>query len=199
MDNLFKDFFRRYHFLRPADLVELYKLSSWKSYPAGELIARNGDFFQYIIAIRKGIIRTYVLTPQGEEKTVRFAKEGEFTGCSESFAGENPSTEYLEVVEDCKVILFDVHRLKRVAQHNIRLLRLLHEGTTEVLIEAVRRIEFFTTLNPEERYRFLLASNPELLHRVPQKYLASYIGVTTVSLSRIRSRVAQNPPSARGN
>lgn len=149
--------------------------------------------------MRKGIIRTYVLSPQGEEKTVRFAKEGEFTSCLESFAGENPSTEFLEVVEDCKVILLDVHRLKRVAQHNIRLLRLLHEGTTEVLIEAVRRIEFFTTLNPEERYRFLLAGNPELLHRVPQKYLASYIGVTTVSLSRIRSRVAQNPPSAKGN
>ena len=72
---------------------------------------------------------------------------------------------------------------------NIRLLRLWNKALSNTLDSAIQRIEFFCMLNPEERYRHILEENPTLLQRVPQKYLASYMGVTTVSLSRIKTRI----------
>lgn len=193
MDNQVIEFFKRFGFLRLDDLIEIYKLSSLKSFKEGEVIAEKGQVYNYTIGIRKGIIRTYVLTPGGEEKTVRFAKEGDFTSCANSFLLDQASTEYLMAVEDCKVILMDHKRLKTLGKDNIRILRLINEATADAFSDAVGRIEFFVTLNPEERYTYLLQHSPDLLSRVPQKYLASFIGVTTVSLSRIRSRLSQNP------
>jgi hypothetical protein len=65
---------------------------------------------------------------------------------------------------------------------------LYNEGLKEAFREAIMRVEFFTVLSPEQRYKTLLEESPELIQRVPQKYLASYLGITTVSLSRIRNR-----------
>jgi CRP-like cAMP-binding protein len=189
MKNLVFDFFKEYRFLQLADLLDIYQVTSLKSYKAGEVIARQGQQFEYSIGIRQGIIRTYILTSDGSEKTVRFAKEGEFTGCMRSILYGQASNEFLEVVEDAKVILLSTEKLKLLASDNIRLLKLWNQAVSTALHDAILRIEFFTSLSAEERYIHLLKENPELIRRVPQKYLASYIGVTTVSLSRIRSRV----------
>ena len=68
---------------------------------------------------------------------------------------------------------------------------LYSEGLADAFLEAADRVRFFTLLTPEERYIKMLEESPKLVQRVPQKYLASYIGVTTVSLSRIRKRVSE--------
>lgn len=190
MDTGFKEAFEKFKFLKIQDLIALFKISSLKSYKKGEVIAESGTYCEYIYLIRKGIIRTYLLTPEGEERTTRLAKEKDFTSCANSFLYEKPSTEYLQVVEDCKVIAFKIKEIHKLEHENQRLLRLSYEGMKETLFEAIQRIEFFTTLTAEERYRTLLKETPDLIQRVPQKYLASFLGVTTVSLSRIRSRLS---------
>jgi CRP-like cAMP-binding protein len=178
--------------LELKDLVDLYKTTSFTSYKKGGIIAKKGQVFPYVIGIRKGVIRTYILKEDGEEKTIRFAKENDFTTCALSMLKNQPSTEYLDALEDCKVILFDSEKIRKLTAKNIRILRLWNELVMEAFLESIHRIEFFVTLSPEERYRHLLESSPDLIIRIPQKYLASFIGVTTVSLSRIRSRVAQS-------
>lgn len=188
MKNLVFDFFKEYHFLKLADLAALYKITSLKTYPTGTLIARQGQTFHFTIGIRQGIIRTYILMPNGDERTVRFAREGHFASCSRSLLHNQPSNEFLEVVEEAKVILIDTTKLKELTHNNPQLLRMWSLALSAAFSDSIERIEFFTTLNPEERYRYILRESPELIHRVPQKYLASYIGVTTVSLSRIKSR-----------
>jgi CRP-like cAMP-binding protein len=91
-------------------------------------------------------------------------------------------------VEDCKVIAFKTREINELSLENIRILRLLNEGIKEAFAEIVDRVEFFAVLTPEQRYKRLMDESPDLIQRVPQKFLASYIGVTTVSLSRIRNR-----------
>ncbi len=191
MDNIIVEFFKHYSFLQLKDLMDIYKVSSLKTYKSGEIIARRGDYFPYTLAIRKGIIRTYFLNPEGEEKTVRIAKEGDFAACAESFIRDKPSKEFIQAVEECKVILVDTKRIKSLTKENIRLLRLWNDALMDAFLEAINRIEFFVILSPQERYNYLLKESPDLLNRVPQKYLASYIGVSPVSLSRIRSRVSK--------
>jgi CRP-like cAMP-binding protein len=129
------------------------------------------------------------MSTNDEEKTVRFAKEKDFTTCSKSFLNNEPSTEYLQAIEDTKVIIFETAKLKKYTLENIRLMRFWNDALSKTLNDAVERVEFFVSLTPQERYEELLRKAPDLIHRVPQKYLASYIGVTTVSLSRIRSRL----------
>ncbi len=189
MNEGFKEAFSRFSFLKIQDLISLFKISSLKSFKKGELIAKEGEVCEYAFLIRKGIIRTYILTPDAEERTIRLAREKEFTSCGASFLKGEPSHEYLEAVEDCKVIAINTLALNELTKENNRILRLNHEGIKEAFWDAIQRVEFFTILTPEQRYRKLIHVSPDLIQRVPQKYLASFLGVTTVSLSRIRSRI----------
>lgn len=189
MNENFIQAFKRYSFLKIPDLLALYKVSSLKSFKKGEVIVREGEYCGDAFLIRKGIIRTYVLSPDAEERTIRLAKEKDFTSSGASFLNGEPSTEFLEAIEDCKVIAVNTKKLEELSYKNIRILKLSHLGIKDAFAEAIERIEFFTILNPEQRYMKLLKESPELIQRVPQKFLASYLGITTVSLSRIRKRV----------
>jgi CRP-like cAMP-binding protein len=166
----------------------LFNNSSFRSFKKGELLASKGAYCEHVFLIRKGIVRTYVLTPESGEKTTRLAKEGEFTSCIASFIQGKPATEYLEAVEDCKVIACNSKKLEELSQTNIRISRLMYEGLKETLSDVADRVEFFTIYTPEQRYKKIMEESPELIQRVPQKYLASFLGITTVSLSRIRNR-----------
>lgn len=184
----FKQAFNRFKFLTFADLLLLFKESSLVSFKKGELIAREGEYVEHSFLVLKGIVRTYVLTSKGDEKTVKLAKEKDFTACAECYLNSKPSTEFLEAVEDCKLIAFKTEKLKDLSKDNINILRLMYEALRLAMIESIDRVEFFTILTPEERYAKLLQEDPGLIERVPQKYLASFLGITTVSLSRIRNR-----------
>jgi CRP-like cAMP-binding protein len=188
MNQDFKDAFNRFRFLKIQDLITLFGICSFKSFKKGEILVSEGEFCKYTYLIRRGIVRTYVINVDGDERTIRLTKEKDFSAPSECFLNGKPSTEYLQAVEDCKVIALNTEKLNKLGQDNIRILKLVHEGTKEAFNEAIHRIEFFTTLTAEERYKKLLKEAPDLIQRVPQKYLASYLGVTTVSLSRIRNR-----------
>lgn len=189
MDSGFKEAFNRFKFLKLQDLSALFKICSFKSFKKGEVIAQAGVVCDHVFFIRKGLVRTYVLTSEGEERTIRLTKEKDFSSCGESFLFGKPSKEYLEALEDCKVIAFNIKKLEKLTEQNIRLLKLNHLAVKEAFGDAIKRVEFFTILTPEQRYQIILNEFPELIQRVPQKYLASYLGITTVSLSRIRSRI----------
>jgi len=190
MDQKLLEIFKQFRFLKLKDILSLYSISNFTSFAAGDYIVRKGERYNYVLGIRKGIIRTYIMTTGGEERTVRFAKEGDFASSYNSILNDQPSTEYLQAVEDCKVVQVDLQRLRELSMGNIRLMRLWNNAISEALEETIHRVEFFVSLSPEERYRLILAESPDLVDRIPQKYLASYIGVTTVSLSRIRKRVS---------
>ncbi len=189
MENSFLEFFNKFKHLKLSDLRDIYRISTFKKIKAGDLIAREGEHFNYALAILKGMIRTYVLEHSGEERTVRIVGENSFAGSAACLFGKGPSFEFLEAVEDCWVVSIDIQKLKEMSNTNIRISQLWSDAVSEELVEAVKRIQFFVTLTPEQRYKQFLDESPELLQRVPQKFLASYIGVTTVSLSRIRSRL----------
>ena len=190
MDSGIIDFFKKIKHLKLQDYYSLAKISKLRTYSAGELIAEEGQYFKYVLGVRRGLIRTFLLKSNGEERTVRLVKEGDFAGCATCFLENQPSTEYLEAIEDTKVVLINAEHLKELSKNNIRILKFWNYGSMDALGEAVHRISFFVTLSPEERYLQLLDESPNLLQRVPQKHLASYIGISTVSFSRIKNRVA---------
>jgi CRP-like cAMP-binding protein len=182
--------FPRFKFLNFSDVITILKQASFKSYNKGELIVKPGEIFNYIFFVRKGILRTYVVTKNGVEKTTKFTTEGEIGSVYANLLPQNKqSTEYLEALEDCKVVTININDLEKKSHKDSKISRFLYEALKQAMLEAVIRIEFFVTLTPEERYKKMIEASPDLIQRIPQKYLASYIGITDVSISRIKNRI----------
>jgi CRP-like cAMP-binding protein len=95
-------------------------------------------------------------------------------------------------VEPTVLLVVDFKEFKKKTESDPLYMRLYSEIMETLLVAAIERIEDFTKKNPEQRYLRLIETHGHLIERVPLKYLASYLGVTSPSLSRIRKRLSQN-------
>lgn len=182
----------RFSFLGAKEAAVLIKLATIRAYKAGDTIVKEGAMDHNSYVVLKGILRSHVLKSNGDERTVYLASEGMLTASSRTFLDGEPSTETITALEDSWVAVFDRSAFMKQLDGNPNLQKLYSELLKRNLREAIDRIEFHTVLNPKERYEHLMKSHPELVQRVPQMYLASYLGITPVSLSRIRSRVVRS-------
>lgn len=179
----------KFPYLQEEDLMVFFQLAQVKMVQAGEVIIRAGDFNPHSVLVLEGLVRTYVITSAGDERTVLFSAEGQGAGAHASMFKGQVATEYVEAIEPSVVVLTNMIELEKLAVDNVRLMRMFKDAVVESMLDAVERIESFTLLNHEERYVYFRDKFPGLLQRVPQKHLASYFGITTISLSRIKTRV----------
>lgn len=150
---------------------------------AGREICRN------IFFIESGLVRYYV-DKEGEDQTNYFNKEGEFVCVYTSFLPQRPSAISIQALEDCVVwlISFDgIQQFYKEVEYGERFGRLAIEA---VYLNAIAQIASLYTDTPEIRYQNFLRNYPAIVQRVPQYYIASYVGVKPQSLSRIRKRLA---------
>ena len=165
---------------------------TFKTLKKRENLIEEGQICTQIHFILRGSMRQYHVI-DGEEKTTFFFFENHFACNYESFLTQQPSDITIEAMEDCTVLYFSrevLYRLYRLYPKYETMGRMIAEN---VYICAMERLKTFLLNSPEERYRRFLRS-PEaalILERVPQHYIASYLGITPVSLSRIRARVTK--------
>ncbi len=153
-------------------------------------LLQKGQISQQIGLVVSGSFRQYYLM-DGVEKTTYFFFENNFVGDYDSFLTQRPCDHYVETLEDSVILYFDretIYRMYRIYPKFETFARLIAEN---VYLCAKDRLVNFLLDTPEGRYRHFLASHEAeiILQRVPQHYIASYLGMTPVSLSRIRSRV----------
>lgn len=189
MTSEFIDFFSQFDFLMEEDIEDLLTVTEFKQFPKGGLIseANNIDMNYYLVV--KGIVDQYVLTSNGEFRSFHFAPEGTMIGSLESIQFRKPSRITNEALEDCLIAVMDSEETESLMNTNPNLRLLENSFLKKSLYDLYDRVIFFTSLTPKERYIHIIENQPELLQRVPQKYIASYVGVSQVSLSRIKSRV----------
>ena len=165
---------------------------TFKTLKKRENLIEEGQICTQIHFILRGSMRQYHVI-DGEEKTTFFFFENHFACNYESFLTQQPSDITIEAMEDCTVLYFSrevLYRLYRLYPKYETMGRMIAEN---VYICAMERLKTFLLNSPEERYRRFLRS-PEaalILERVLQHYIASYLGITPVSLSRIRARVTK--------
>ena len=119
-----------------------------------------------------------------------FRWEGQFAAVPECIFNNQPTRQSWQALEDCELMELDFERLEALSDDNMQLLKARLQFSQRLLLEALSRVESFVLDKPEGRYLKLIAQKPEIIKRVPDKYIASFIGVTPVSLSRIRKRLA---------
>lgn len=191
MDKIYIQFFKQFPFVNLEDLKLIYSLGRIKTVKAGERLLNTGDINNMGIFVLKGLLRSFILTANGEERTLLLSKQGMQAGSHATIFYGKPSIESIEAIESSILLLFDTKALESLSKNHPGIILLGNKILQKSLAEAIERIIFYTVYSPEERYISFRDKYPDLIQRVPQKYLASYLGVTTVSLSRIKSRTSK--------
>jgi CRP-like cAMP-binding protein len=180
MEELFR-LFKTIQVLNPA--LKKYILSALepKEFNKGEFILKDGQVARHIYFIKKGLVRSYRLKKNREE-TLWFMKEGDIMVSVESFFPQLPATEFIQAMEHALLHRISYDQLQeaftRFPQFNLHGRVILEKYYIQSLQrENMRRKQAF------EKFKHLMRTQPELVDRVPDKYLASYLGVTPGTFS----------------
>jgi len=168
----------------------LQKLLVERSFKKGEYLVSEGKVENYINLILEGSCRVYFIK-NGIEYNYVIALEDDWISSYKSFTDNLPSDEYIQAVTDMKV--YSVHRdsIKNLASLNLKFTILERYVVNQIINDKTERLRSFVMDTPDERYLKLLKRKPNLVQTIPLKFLATYIGITAESLSRLRKRLFQ--------
>lgn len=173
------------------------KLNEWKEFshrfkrkevPAKTMLLKEGQISKTMFFIEKGCLRTWIHN-DGEEITTQFFFEGDSVSSIESFKTNQPSLYSIESVEPCTLQTVSQKDFQNTLQSSPELKQKMEDHLFRRLFQAQQLLFSFLKNNPQQRYEELIENHPHIVQRVPQHYIASYLGITSVSLSRIRSRL----------
>ena len=185
-----KQFYKFSKQLRLEDASQLIKAARSKSFKKKEIIISEGSSRNEVFFVRKGIIRQYIINEKGEDITFRLIPENFIIANVDIVLYKQPSRFYYEALEKTKTFSLEYDVIQSIVSNNPELQSNRVQFTQRMMKEMHRRIESFVLYTPEERYLKYLEDYPDVANRVPDKYLSSVLGITPVSLSRIRKRIA---------
>lgn len=180
-------YFSRYMTLTEEEVQLILDNIVFKSFSKGTILLREGELAKECYLVLKGCVRSYYLL-DGEEKTTAFFTENHpITPIS--YIQQTPSDYYISCEEDCVLSVGTPEKTAEAFHRYPRLLTMAQAINEELLINQQLQLDNQIKLSPEQRYLKLLEERSDLFHRVPQYQIASYLGITAVSLSRIRKRI----------
>lgn len=158
------------------------------SFPKHQMIIRADKIEKNIYFIKKGIARTFS-TIDDNEITFSFGKEGDTIASLKSYIVNQQGYENIELLEDCQLYELNTKSLQTLFSENIEIANWGRKFAEIELIKAEERLISRQFGTATERYTELLKNYPDLIQRVQLGYIASYLGITQVSLSRIRTNI----------
>ena len=171
------------------DAGVLIKSAKSKSFKKKEIIIEEGALKRDVYFLRNGLVRVYCINDKGDEITFGLISENQILTNIDIILFEQPSRFYYECIEDTKTFSIDFDKVQNIIERNPKLERNRKFFARNAMKKMLQRLETFVLLNPEERYLDYIEKNPTLINRVPDKYIANVLGITPVSLSRIRARI----------
>jgi CRP-like cAMP-binding protein len=163
------------------------------SVPKGVVVLRAGDIADRLIYVSEGLLRYYYLDPQtGDERTGQFFDAGSIVSDVASFLTGAPATQTFESIETSVLLVIPKAALLQAYDDDHAIERFGRKMVEEGFIGSQRRAANLLNLPPDERYRHFVENRPKVASRVPQYMLASFLGITPESLSRIRGRLARS-------
>ncbi len=164
------------------------------SFPAKSIILEEGNVADKLYYVCSGCLRL-AFNNAGKDITFQFFFPGDIVASFDSLNGGTPSLFSLECIEPSELLAIDGNDLKTIIRSN-DVMRDEYENLLADRFHAYQQLFLSRIRNtPRQRYAELLRQNPEIVKRIPQHYIASYLGITPVSLSRIRTRLHKTEPS----
>lgn len=175
------------------DEKELYPIvseCSFQSVPKGTFLLQVNQHINHGFFVESGLLRQYSIDQKGKEHTISFAPENWFVTDRESVFFNEPSKYFIQAQEDTEVVLIDENYEQSLSQK----IPNFSEFNAKLLHNNIRhqqeRIDLLLSATAEERYLHFINMYPDILLRVPQIMVASYLGITPESLSRVRKDLA---------
>jgi CRP-like cAMP-binding protein len=166
---------------------EIQHLFQTTEFPSKTTLLCEGETSTRLYFVKKGCLRMW-FNNDGKDVTFQFFFEGQAVSSMESFFGKQPSIFNLETIEPSQVTFITKEGFDELFGR----IPALKEGFQQILIGRLSDYSklFLSRIkdNPQKRYEELLQQHPEIIRRIPQHYIASYLGITPISLSRIRNR-----------
>ena len=155
-----------------------------------DLFVKEGQVAHDMAIILKGACRMY-FTYREREQTGHFMFEGQWIGDYESFLTQKPAANNVEALEDCEVLCLSYDKMQQLYTMGARYERFGRLIAEYVYLVAMNSYKSLLLKTAEERYIQLLDTQPHILERLPQHYIASYLGIQPPSLSRIRNKLSR--------
>ncbi|MGB6153037.1 MAG: Crp/Fnr family transcriptional regulator [Pricia sp.] len=190
MNNLLIKYFSQYATLSKEDIKIIEGYALIKKYAKGTLLLREGQQARESYLVLKGCIRSYFIK-NGEEKNTDFFLENDPI-VPVSYIKNQPSEYFIECLEDCVLSIGRSERTEQFLLSYPKFVPLYRQISDDFSTNQLISADKFRNLSPEEHYLEIRKIKPELLERVPQYHLASYLGIKPQSLSRIRKRLSQS-------
>jgi CRP-like cAMP-binding protein len=187
MQDLLFDFTSKYITLTEEEKNAILSLDLFHSVKKGTTLLKEGQKSNNGYFVLKGCIRTYYII-EGEEKTTAFYTELEAL-TPPCVISKSPSEYYISCVEDTILLISDTDMGVEINSKFPKFETMCRILSEELLAKQQIDFDEFKTSSPEQRYLNLLQKRPDLIQRVPQHQLASYLGIKPQSLSRLRARI----------
>ncbi|WP_194777173.1 Crp/Fnr family transcriptional regulator [Pararhodonellum marinum] len=169
----------------------LLKQIKGKAFRQGEIIQQKGDPNTKVYFVKKGLLKSYVLDQSGKEHIYMFAPEGWLISDLDSKSGDQTSVLYIDAIEDSEVEVLD----KSVLKDLIRVFPESNLNRAEMLANRIavlqERVIMLMSATALQRYEHFLSTYPQITQRIPQRMIASYLGITPEALSKIRGKRAK--------
>jgi len=176
------------HILPEASKSTLRACITEVEYSKGHILLRTEKIETSIYFIKKGIARAYA-NREANEVTFWFGKEGDTLLSMNSYVANKKGYEDVELLEDCELYQLKTDQLQSLFDSDINIANWGRKFAEKELLKTEERLISRQFRTATERYADLLQNNPDLLLRIQLGHIASYLGITQVSLSRIRSEI----------
>jgi len=158
---------------------------------AGDYLQRAGDVTKYAAFVASGCLRNYVIDAKGKEHIIQFAPETWWVADSNSLNERSPSQYFIDAIEDTELLLIDGPSHQRLVGQVAGYAAAFRTGLQRHAAAKDHRIVSSLSASAEERYLEFLKVYPSIAARVPQAMLASYLGLTPETISRIRKHLSR--------
>ncbi|HVO74814.1 MAG TPA: cyclic nucleotide-binding domain-containing protein [Ignavibacteriaceae bacterium] len=167
-------------------IKEYFQLQFFKK---NEYFVREGKICRKLAFIAEGVMRYCMFREDGTDITCFFSYENDFAGDPESFFSQKPSNKNMQALTDCALITLSYENMQIILQQYPQVKEIFAAIDNLVMTKLLNQRTSNLNTDADSRYREFMKEYPHILQRVPQKYIASFLGITEQSLSRLRKNI----------
>jgi CRP-like cAMP-binding protein len=183
-------YFQRGLTLSEKDKELIRSVFTPRSIKKAEFLVREGEANKNGFFVAKGFLRSYLIDNKGKDHIIQFAPENWWISDKDALAGGKTSALFIDAIEDSEVLLLDFTGHKTLMEELPGYAASFQQGMQKRMAAKDQRIIDTLTATAEERYQDFLKTYPTIAQRVPQHMLASYLGITPETVSRIRKKAS---------
>ncbi|MFC3158552.1 cAMP-binding domain of CRP or a regulatory subunit of cAMP-dependent protein kinases [Chryseobacterium arachidis] len=172
--------------LSEAEIELIQSVCIVKKLRKKQFLMQDGEVWQYNAFICRGLVKTFSIAENGTEHIISFAPENYWTGDRESLINETPTSLNIDAIEPTELILIHKKDFEKICAEIPQLNQLVNQIIQKSFIVSQSRILANISFSAEEKYQNFIEKYPHIVNRIPQHMIASYIGITPETLTRLR-------------